>query len=74
MVTGEAICHAASSAALGTSPWIKNDLIVIPSELTNGTPEAPSALAMTIRPDKSPNTDNRTLAMDVIRTPLYSEK
>jgi hypothetical protein len=55
-VTGETVCQAASSAALGTSPWIKNDLIVIPSELTNGTPEAPSTLAMTISPDNNPST------------------
>jgi hypothetical protein len=56
MVIDEAVCQTVSSAVFGISPWIKNARIVIPSELTNGTPNAPSTLAMTISPDKNPST------------------
>ncbi len=52
-VIGETCCQTASSAVCGMSPWIKNDLTVIPSELTRGIPKAPSTLAKTIRPEST---------------------
>jgi hypothetical protein len=73
MVVGETFCHAASSAAFGRSPWIKYDLMVIPSELTRGIPNAPRTLARMISPERNPRRRERELQIDVIGTVQYSE-
>src|SRR4029079_3713127 len=47
MVIGDTLDHAASSGPTGNSPWIRGARIIIPSELTRGTPKPTKTPAMT---------------------------
>src|SRR6185295_670168 len=47
MVIGDTLDHAPSSGPSGNSPWIRGARIIIPSELTRGTPKPTKTPAMT---------------------------